>query len=1799
LKSRSHFFLVAAVLAAAGIAMLTPLPSSQAADAERPAATYSPGSLHLAIPYHAAHVGSGQLTVEVLDPEDQVLARSERRVEVAGDSLWQEDLKLAKPLAIEDLAWHRVRYGFTYAGEKEAALHGAEPISQILRMPVVHILGQQSYMAGGQAAVRVIVTDSRNEAITGPSSLRIELAQPNRKPSILFGGQFNGRGTTAAQFRFPGGLAGSFSLRYVVDTPIGVAELTQQVRLEDKAAILLTTEKPIYQPGQTIHVRALALERADHAASANRKLTFEVEDSRGNKVFKSATTTDRFGVASAEFGLADEVNLGTYHLRALIDGSPKPAEIALNVERYVLPKFKVALEFTGKNDGKNQQTTHGYRPGDHVTGTVRANYFFGKPLDGAGISVKASGMDVAQFDVAQANAAGVHGKTDADGSWRFDLTLPNYFAGRPLSQGAARVLIEATVKDAAGHSETRGEGITVSESPLIVTAVPEGGNVIPNLENQIFVLTSYADGKPASADITVHAAGNADQHVTTDAGGVAIVRLQASAGAENLKIEAADKEGNRASNTVKLRPRDGSDQILLRTERAVYRAGDRIPLHVFSTTKRGTAYVDIVKEGQTVLTRDLDIVNGQAELTLTATPDLAGTLDCNAYLFGRDARPAGDHRLVFVQPADELKIEATSDAPVYKPGDDARIHFRVTNTRGEGVQAALGLQVVDEAVFALAEKQPGFAKVFFYLEQEALKPRYEIHSIGMPDIVEPVALAQAAQRDRAARALFAATEMVNTNKFETEFGRSVPQAKYGEYYARYQKRFQAQLGQLATRLSRAYTQNPEGGDLTKVWTKLVDSGVPEVRDAWGTPFRVQHVNWNPAYYSVSSEGSNGRQFGMTAYLELRTGKAVDPRAPRTSGIELSMEHDRGPFNGLAEIAGSVLDPMGVMVAGAVITVREAATGKVRQASADAAGLFGISAVPEGDYEVRIAAPGLHTAARRVTLKVRDRAVLSATLAGGDVGESVVVANVGFGGGVFRAGGGGGGDGRVFAMGVQTSVVGGVVGGVPGGAFNRMEQFAALAGPPPAVFKAGLAMARDSITFAGNITPANITAPAAPHVRSYFPEALYINPEIVTDRDGRASIAIPMADSITTWRMAMLASTTHGALGSGTGSIKVFQDFFTDLDMPVTLTQGDRVSIPVAVYNYAAARGNVSLHLQSDDWFTLVEDVPDKTLAVDAGRVGGSQYTIEARRIGKFKLTLSARMTGPANRADIVVREIEVIPNGREQTQVFNGRLETAVNHELKFPAGTIPESSKIFVRLYPGPLSQVIEGMDAILRMPGGCFEQTSSTTYPNVLALDYMKRTKKLTPEVHAKAEGFIANGYQRLLTFEVPGGGFSWFGQAPANKILTAYGLMEFFDMSQVHEVDSKVIQRTQQWLAAQQQPDGSWKPDANFINEGATNRYNSDALRITAYIAWSLENTGYRGAAVEKAKQFVEQHMNGDAKPDASNKPGASTKPDAYTLAVLANFAADYGKDRAFTRQATQLLLEARTEKDEQVWWTSQETGVYATGEAAAVETTGLAVQALLKSGEAAATAGKALTYIASKKNASGAWAGTQATVMALRAVLLSTEKGAADVRGTVEITLNGKPAGTLTLTADNNDLLHQFTLKDTAAAANTVELRFAGKGGLAYQVVGRYFVPWDQKPAHEALSIDVTYDRTRLSQDDIATATATVKNNLATRANMVMVDLGIPPGFDLHSEDLQTFQEQTAASKGGRLEKFSLTATQAILYFDSIAPGGTVKIGFRLRAKYPIRARTFQSRVYEYYDPDVNSTARPVQLEVRKR
>ncbi len=148
------------------------------------------------------------------------------------------------------------------------------------------------------------------------------------------------------------------------------------------------------------------------------------------------------------------------------------------------------------------------------------------------------------------------------------------------------------------------------------------------------------------------------------------------------------------------------------------------------------------------------------------------------------------------------------------------------------------------------------------------------------------------------------------------------------------------------------------------------------------------------------------------------------------------------------------------------------------------------------------------------------------------------------------------------------------------------------------------------------------------------------------------------------------------------------------------------------------------------------------------------------------------------------------------------------------------------------------------------------------------------------------------------------------------------------------------------------------------------------------------------------------------------------------------------------------------------------MFGRGDSAAVETTGLAVQALLKWGGASGPVRKAVTYISAKDDVGSVGAPLKPRSWRCGQLLLaSTKSGGADVSGAVEVTVNGAPVERLAITPDNDDLLHQFTLD--AKPSSAVGIRFTGKGGLAYQISGRYFVPWDTKPSSEALSITMFF------------------------------------------------------------------------------------------------------------------------------
>ena len=1530
-----------------------------------------------------------------------------------------------------------------------APAQNAEKTALNLSPLEVRAVAPGSWLRGGAASIRLIVT---NHQTGKPVSAKIHIttewagdASRHVATGEIFTGSIGSQGTLNASFNAPGTEAGPYKLNIEVKTAIGDDKLSLPVILKESMQLMLTTDKPIYQPSQTIHIRALALDSASRQAISGQPCTFEVEDARGNKVFKSKQTLSTFGVGSVDFVLADEVNMGVFIIRAILPIGQQEKKV--RVEQYVLPKFKVTA-----NTDKNW-----YLPGEIMHGTINAKYFFGKPVQNGDIQVTINTVDVAVTQLKE-----LIGKTDNQGNWKFDYELPRSFVGQPLEQGKAVIGLDVTLKDTADHKQETHITRPVVKDFINVTPVLESSTPVKGIENRVYISVATPDGAPLKNAAILASLLDAkpvpgekpDQQaktLITDALGIATYTyIQKADHPLQLTLDIKDTAGHAIQKLIPLAAPNGTGGLILRVDRPLARVGEIINLDVLTSSNGGTVFVDVIRNKQTVLTISNPIERGKSHITMPVTADMTGTLEFHAYKILPDENIIRDTRVAVVSPAGDLKVKVTTDHAMYRPGEEAILRFQVTDQANRPVVAALGLAMVDESVFALSELQPGLEKIYFTLEKELMEPKYEIHGLTPTGLMLPTGatldvLRRDDSRQRAATMLFAGAPKSDNFAFAQNT---------------WQTRWMAVMPQVVT-------------EMQKTVQKLLDS----IK-------KYKEINKDPLLSS-------------NVLSVLLKNKLIDKVDTQDAWGTEYLVNNNGALD-LSQISIS-------------------------------------SAGPDRKWKTS---------------------------------DDIV---------------------QVFTWGMQSNRFGGGRGGIRlrGMAGARMlnndkdlgvmqeDMFFKADAPMNAALPAGAMAFGDSS--AASPAPGSAGSPA-PRVREYFPETMYWNPSLITGSDGQAETRIPMADSITTWRMSMMANTANGALGSSEAPIKCFQDFFADIDLPVALTQGDFIKIPVAVYNYMPGKQDVTLTMDESPWFTLTGSAK-QSISINAGEVKVVYFPMTVKSIGHHALKITAIGT---KLSDAIRRYIDVLPNGKKNETVINDRLEKNSEKTVVIPNTSLENATSLWVKFYPGTFSQVVEGLDGILRMPNGCFEQTSSTTYPNILVLDYLKATKKINPELQMKAEGYINVGYQRLVTFETKSGGFSWFGDEPAHQILTAYGLLEFSDMAKVHEVDPALISRTGTWLAGKQLPDGSWEEKNQGIAEGIINRQ-TGALRSTAYVAWALTEAGYQGPQVALGVAYVKAHID-EAK-------------DPYTLAVILNLLAKTEKDGEVTAKVAQKLIDSAKTDEMSAWWEGgPQTFTGATAESADLETTGLAAYGLSKWGHNAGFTTKVLTRLVQSKDSFGTWSSTQGTVWSMKALLYAGKEGAGSGKGKVSILANGSKAGEIILTADNSDVMQQINLAEFVRNGdNKITLSYDGGGSLLYQIAGRYYTPWPEKNFPVAnvplLAINVSYDKTRLAQDDVATVTVKIKNNTGLIANMPLIDLGVPPGFTVDPHMLYDAVDKKEISK------FTLAARQIIVYLEKLGPGEEKTLSYQIRAKYPIKALTPLSKVYPYYNPEQVAVSLPQTIEVQ--
>jgi uncharacterized protein YfaS (alpha-2-macroglobulin family) len=159
---------------------------------------------------------------------------------------------------------------------------------------------------------------------------------------------------------------------------------------------------------------------------------------------------------------------------------------------------------------------------------------------------------------------------------------------------------------------------------------------------------------------------------------------------------------------------------------------------------------------------------------------------------------------------------------------------------------------------------------------------------------------------------------------------------------------------------------------------------------------------------------------------------------------------------------------------------------------------------------------------------------------------------------------------------------------------------------------------------------------------------------------------------------------------------------------------------------------------------------------------------------------------------------------------------------------------------------------------------------------------------------------------------------------------------------------------------------------------------------------------------------------------------------------------------------------------------------------------------------------------------------------------------------------------------------------------VQIELQGGGNLMYQVASEFYVPWDKvtptPEEQELVSIDLRYDRASLAVNDEVTVEVGVKLNREGVVKMALIDLGVPPGFVVLTEDLSRLVEQ------GLIARYELTGRQIIVYLEDLSSEAPLRFNYRLRARFPMRAQTPPSSAYDYYNPAGETVKAPLQVVV---
>uniref|UniRef100_A0A453YTT2 CD109 antigen n=1 Tax=Anopheles gambiae TaxID=7165 RepID=A0A453YTT2_ANOGA len=698
-----------------------------------------------------------------------------------------------------------------------------------------------------------------------------------------------------------------------------------------------------------------------------------------------------------------------------------------------------------------------------------------------------------------------------------------------------------------------------------------------------------------------------------------------------------------------------------------------------------------------------------------------------------------------------------------------------------------------------------------------------------------------------------------------------------------------------------------------------------------------------------------------------------------------------------------------------------------------------------------------------------------------------------------------------------------------------------------------------------------------------------SPALVTRKDfsGEKTLQKKVPDTITSWIITGFSVNPIYGLGltQQPRKLNVFLPFFVSTNLPYSVKRGEVVAIPIVVFNYMEDDQTAEVVLHNDEQEFEFADVENEVVESNkvelfrqkrldiASNTGKSvSFMVKPKKLGHItiKVTAKTKIAGDAVERQLLV-EPEGLPQFINKAAFIDLRAapELTKTFEVEIPKNAVPDSTRIEVAVIGDVMGSTIQNLDSLIRMPYGCGEQNMLNFVPNIVVLDYLKATNKLTANIEAKAKKFMEAGYQRELGYKHRDGSFSAFGEndKSGSTWLTAFVARSFKQAANHITIDEGVIDKSLEWLSDHQAPNGSF-PEVGVVSHKDMQGGSGSGVALTAYtlIAF-LENINL----VDKYKNTINKAIDYVYR-------NTESLDDTYALA-LAAYALQLADHSSKGLILSKLDTKATTDSDSK-WWhkpipeTEQKNPWYSRPNSVNVEMSAYGMLAFLEAG-LDTDALPIMKWLIGQRNDKGGFQSTQDTVVGLQALAKLAAKITSpnnDVTLTAKINENQEKR--MTVNAENGMILQKFELP---SAARNIEIQATGSGFAVVQLSYKYNMnvtgEWPRFVLDPQVNANTNPDYLHLSV--CASFVPSAGQNVS---NMAVMEVGFPSGFTADSDTLPSLENMPFIKKVETKDG----DTTVVLYFDSLDQRELCPTISAFRTHKVAKQKPAPVVIYDYYD-----------------